>query len=39
MEDALEAIIGAVFSLRGFAFTKGFVLELFFNTIKKPARP
>lgn len=39
MEGALEAIIGAVFSLRGFAFTKDFVLKLFITRLKNLPDP
>ncbi|HID83050.1 MAG TPA: ribonuclease III [Chromatiales bacterium] len=39
MEDALEAIIGAVFSLRGFDYTKNFVLQLFSGRLKNLPDP
>jgi len=39
MEDALEAIFGAVFSLRGYEYTKNYILQLFserLNTLPDP---
>ena len=39
MEDALEAIIGAAFSLRGFDYTKNFVLQLFSERLKNLPDP